>query len=101
MTYLVWGILLVLQNAAFTWVSRARNSGSLSYHAIAAVASNLVWFVAQFILIDKMVQIIRDGALTEAIGTGLFYVLCTVTGSVGMHYVSLRWLETGKRKVGA
>jgi hypothetical protein len=101
MTYLLWAALLILQNASFTWVSRARNSGSLGYHAIAAVFSNGVWFASQFILIDKMVQIIRNGSPAQAIGTGLFYATCTVIGSVSMHYVSLKYLEQGKRKVGA
>ena len=37
--------ITVLQNASFTLVSRARNSGSVSYHAAAAVASNGVWLL--------------------------------------------------------
>jgi hypothetical protein len=101
MTYLAWAVLLVLQNAAFTWVSRARNSGSLGYHALAAIASNGVWFAAQFILIDQMVGIIRRGSWVEAAAVGLFYSACTVTGSVGMHWLSMRYLERGTRKVGA
>lgn len=32
--------LTILQNASFTWVSRARNSKSVPYHAIAACGSN-------------------------------------------------------------
>jgi len=53
---LLWFLLLVIQNAAFTWVSRARNSGSYGYHAIAAVFSNGIWFVSQFILIGMVVK---------------------------------------------
>ncbi len=101
MTYVAWALLLILQNAAFTWVSRARNSGSLGYHAVAAIASNGVWFASQFILIDKMVQIIRSGSWASAVTMGLFYATFTVVGSVGMHWISLRYLEKGKRKVGA
>jgi hypothetical protein len=44
MNLILWFLLLVLQNAAFTWVSRARNSGSIGYHAIAAVFSNGIPF---------------------------------------------------------
>ena len=40
MNYFAWALLLILQNMAFTWVSRARNSGSLGYHAIASICSN-------------------------------------------------------------
>lgn len=101
MTWLLWGTLLILQNAAFTWVSRARNSGSYRYHAVAAVCSNGVWIAQQFILIDVLVKLIREGSLLEQIGTAVFYVACTVTGSVLMHWISIHYLETGKRKVGA
>lgn len=101
MTWILWGALRLIQNASFTLVSRARNSGSYAYHAIAAVGSNGVWFVSQFILIDAMVKIIRTGSWSEAVVVGLFYTLCTVVGSVSMHWVSVHYIETGKRKVGA
>lgn len=94
----LWFLLLVIQNAAFTWVSRARNSGSYGYHAIAAVFSNGVWFVSQFLLIGMVVK--PGMQLSDAWGLGLVYVAGTVTGSVLMHWVSVRWLEKGKRKVG-
>lgn len=100
-TYLVWGLLLVTQNAAFTVVSRARNSGSYSYHAAAAVFSNGVWFVSQFILVDSMVKILKTGSWGEAAFVGLFYTVCTVVGSVFMHWVSVTYIEKGKRRVGA
>lgn len=38
--------LVVLQNASFTLVSRARNSKSLWYHGIASVLSNGIWLLA-------------------------------------------------------
>lgn len=94
---LFWALLLVLQNAAFTWVSRARNSGSLGYHAIAAVFSNGIFFATQFILIAAVA--IKDLSAAQAIQAGAVYIASTVTGSVLMHYVSMRWLEKGKRKV--
>lgn len=99
MGLLYWFLLLVVQNAAFTWVSRARNSGSYGYHAVAAVASNGVWFVSQFLLIS---MVAKPGMPMEEIVTlGLVYVAGTVTGSVLMHWVSINWLEKGRRKVGA
>lgn len=103
MTLVSWFFLLVLQNAAFTWVSRARNSGSLWYHAQAAVFSNGIFFVTNIILIGFMTRFMGDPNRTD---TTLYifggvYVAGTVTGSVLMHYVSMRWLEAGKRKVGA
>lgn len=101
MTWVAWAVLLVLQNAAFTLVSRARNSGSYAFHAAAAVGSNGVWFASQFILIDKMVDLVRGGTLLQALATAAFYTACTVAGAVGMHWVSVTYIERGKRKVGA
>lgn len=94
-----WFLLLVLQTAAFTWVSRARNSGSIGYHAIASVFSNGIFFVTNIILIGMVT--LQGLTLTALVGMGLIYVAGTVTGAVLMHYVALRWLEKGKRKVGA
>lgn len=99
MGLLSWFLLLVVQNAAFTWVSRARNSGSLGYHAVAAVFSNGIWFVSQFLLISMVAK--PGMPLAEIVQLGLIYVAGTVVGSVLMHYVAIHWLEKGKRKVGA
>lgn len=99
MTYVYWLFLLILQNAAFTWVSRARNSGSLGYHATAAVFSNGIWFVSNIFLISMVAKPGMDAYVLFQLG--VIYITGTVTGSVLMHYVSITWLETGKRKVGA
>jgi hypothetical protein len=99
--YLALAALLVLQNAAFTLVSRARNSGSYAFHAAAAVGSNGVWFVSQLLLLDQMLTVIRNGTWSAALALLVFYTACTVTGSVGMHWLSVNYIEKGKRKVGA
>lgn len=93
--WILWAVLLVTQNAAFTLVSRARTSGSLLYHAIAAVFSNGVWFASQFILVDKFLSLLKGGTWTEIVGTGLFYCTFTIIGSVGMHVIALK-TEKGK-----
>lgn len=99
MNLVFWFCLLAVQNAAFTWVSRARNSGSLRYHAIASVFSNGIFFASQFILISMIVD--PSMSFKEKLALGLIYVTATVTGSVLMHWFSMKHLETGKRKVGA
>ena len=99
MNLVLWFLLLVVQNAAFTWVSRARNSGSLRYHAIAAVFSNGIWFASQLILIGLVTTAGRTAV--ELYQLGVIYVTATVIGSLLMHAISMRYLETGKRKVGA
>lgn len=105
MNYVLWAISLLLQNASFTWVSRARNSGSVKYHAVAAVCSNGVWFLNQFIVVDIIIKAIHTYKVSHnlwpAIGAGLFYTLFTVIGSVSMHWFLMRHVEKGTRKVGA
>jgi flagellar biosynthesis component FlhA len=99
MNLIFWFVLLVVQNAAFTLVSRARNSGSIGYHAIASVFSNGIWFVSQFILIGMVAK--PDMPMMEIVKIGSIYIVATVTGSLLMHWVSMKYLEKGKRKVGA
>ncbi len=95
--FLLWVLLLVLQNAAFTWVSRARNSGSDWYHALAAVFSNGIWLAAFFITLDMLngIETVVDGLLI-----GLVYIVATVTGSVFMGKFLRTYIEKGRRRVG-
>lgn len=99
--YVAWAIFLILQNASFTFVSRARNSGSYTLHAIAAVASNGVWIASQFISLGILIDAIKNGSWLQAIGIGAFYTTFTVAGSVLMHWIGVTYIEKGKRKVGA
>lgn len=93
-----WALLLIVQNASFTLVSRARNSGSYWYHAVAAVGSNGIWFASQFLLIGMVVKPgLSAGMIATLAGV---YVASTVFGSVLMHWISVRFIEKGKRKVG-
>jgi hypothetical protein len=103
MIFVLWFLLLVLQNASFTWVSRARNSSSVLYHAIAAVFSNGIWFVSNAFMIGTLVAMVNDPATSPAKYLGLLglYVVGTVSGSVLMHWFSMRYLEKGRRVVGA
>lgn len=82
--------IVVLQNAAFTWVSRARNSKSYSYHALAATFSNGIW-----LLVIRQVVVNFDNIPIQ-----IAYLIGAVTGSVLMHWISITFLEKGKRKVG-
>lgn len=101
MTYLWWALFLLLQNASFTFVSRARNSGSYLLHAIAAVLSNGVFIAAQFISVGVIIDLIAHGSWLQKVAAGAFYTTFTVTGSVAMHWVGINFIEQGKRKVGA
>lgn len=83
--------LVVLQNASFTWVSRARNSGSLKYHAVAAIFSNGIWLL---VIRQVVVNFDRPEIMVA-------YLIGAVTGSVLMHWVSMKYLEKGSRAVGS
>lgn len=100
-TYAAWALFLILQNASFTFVSRARNSGSYALHAIAAVLSNGIWIASQFVSLSILIDAIKNGSWAGAAGIGAFYTTFTVAGSVLMHWVGVNYIEKGKRKVGA
>lgn len=79
--------LTIVQNASFTLVSRARNSGSYLYNALASVFSNGIWlFVVQMVV-----------AKPNDIPTAITYIIAATIGSVLMQYVAIKFLE--KKKV--
>jgi hypothetical protein len=100
-SWIVWGVVLLLQNASFTWVSRARNSGNVGYHAVASVGSNGIWFLSQIVVVSKITDAIRSHSWGLLAFTGIFYTIFTVIGSVSMHKFLMTKVEKGSRKVGA
>lgn len=89
-----------VQNMAFTWVSRSRNSGDPNYHRWAAICSNGIWFVTQLIIWNQIWSALKDGEWWRLAIVGAVYVAATTEGSVLMMKILLK-KETGKRKVGA
>lgn len=101
MIWLVWGLILILQNVSFTLVSRARNSASLARHVRAALLSNGVWFISQLIMVNEIFSMMKgDNGLVIAIMSVVYYTAATVGGSVLAHWWSLK-TESGKSAVGA
>lgn len=99
----LWAVFLICQNFAFTFVSRARNSGSLKRHMLASIASNGIWFISFTVLFSvfgKVLEALKSGNLLEALAVGLFYTAFTMTGSISSHFFALR-TEKGKSAVGA
>ena len=78
--------LVILQNAAFTLVSRARNSNSLAYHTIASVLSNGIW-----LLVIRQVVLNLDNWILM-----LTYLVGAVIGSISMHYIAMKYFEKKK-----
>lgn len=81
--------LVIMQNASFTLVSRARNSNSLLYHLIASVLSNGLWLLV-------IRQVVMNLESTTMMVT---YLIAAVIGSIGMHYVAMRFFEKKKETV--
>ncbi len=50
--------LAFIQNVSFTIVSRARNRDKMTYHAIASVFSNGIWFLTFSILVKENMNLI-------------------------------------------
>jgi hypothetical protein len=99
--WFVWAGLLILQNFAFTAVSRARNSGSLRRHMIAAIFSNGICFVGQVLAVDAFMKILSGKfGIRQAIFAGVFYTAFTLLGSLAAHQYALK-TEKGKSSVGA
>jgi len=84
MSYVLLFFVTILQNASFTLVSRARNSNSILFHGLASVASNGIWFM-----------VVRQVTQTDAntVVLGITYTTAAVIGSIGMHYISMNYLE--------
>lgn len=76
-------LLVILQNASFTLVSRARNSSSIVFHGLSSVLSNGIWLL----VIRKLTQSFDNTELMVA------YLVGSVIGSLGMHYISMHHIE--------
>lgn len=83
MIYLKIFLLVFLQNASFTLVSRARTGNNMWYHMFASVLSNGIWLL-----------VIRQVVLNlESPGFQLSYLVGAVSGSVLMHYIAIKHIE--------
>ncbi len=101
MIWIVWALNLIAQNFAFTFVSRARSSGSLKRHLVASVFSNGIWILQMQIMFGPLVAYLTgEHGLVPQIGVGVFYTIFTVIGSVVAHWWALR-TEKGSSSVGA
>jgi len=101
----MWNLLLLalvsfVQNMAFTWTSRSRNSGDPTYHRYAAFCSNGIWFICQVLIIKSVWSAVLNGQWWFIFAAGIVYTLATAEGSVLMMRVLLK-KEKGKHRVGA
>lgn len=101
MRWLVWGALLMLTNGASTLTSRARNTPSYGYHAAAACFNHGTWFFTNILFVGVAIDISKSSGWREGALSALFYVTCSTIGSIGMHWISIRYFEKGDRRVGS
>jgi O-antigen/teichoic acid export membrane protein len=83
-SWLIWGVLLVLQQSTQTWTMRVRNTDRVRENAIASVCSNGVWIVSLTLAVSK----VTEGVSILIVAP--FYVCFTVLGSVWMHWWLLK-----------
>ncbi len=110
-TLVLLAVVNFIQNMAFTFSSRSRNSGDPSYHRYAALNSNGIWFITQMALLSMIWEPITNGDFGTLAIAGVVYVLCTTEGSVFMMRILLGHVyvpvlskflvEKDKRSVGA
>lgn len=93
-------VVAFVQNMAFTWVSRSRNSGDPNYHRYAAYCSNSIWFVTNVLIWKQVWTAIESGNYYYLLAAGIAYTIATSEGSVFMMKKLLK-SEKGKRQVGA
>lgn len=93
-------IVSFVQNMAFTWTSRSRNSGDPDYHRYASWCSNGIWFLCQILIIKSVWEPIMRGEWWYVALSGAIYIIATSEGSVLMMRILLK-KETGKQQVGA
>jgi hypothetical protein len=93
MSWVIWAVVLLVQNFSSGLMTRARMTSSLRYSGLASVFSNATWFVAQFIAIDKITKLLESKAWWAVVGTAIFYVTFTVLGSLIAHHLSMKYFE--------
>lgn len=100
-SWLLWAAVLFFQNISFTYVSRARNSGSLIRHIKAALFSNGIWIFSNMLMLGPLFDYLtgKHGIAAQA-ATGALYTVSTVSGGVFAHFWALK-TEKGKSAVGA
>jgi putative flippase GtrA len=108
--YIALALVSFIQNMAFTFTSRSRNSGDPSYHRKAAWGSNGIWLVNQIFLVKIIWEPVMSGDWISVAIAGIIYIIFTTEGSVYMMKLMLghhdSWLgrlfkEEGSRKVGS
>lgn len=98
--WLLWSVMLISTSGSGTLASRARNTPSFGYHALAALFSHGTFFVSNLIGIDVLVEVIKTRDARLACVGFVVYAGASTLGSIASHWVAMRFLEKGNRRVG-
>lgn len=93
--YVVWALMIILQQFSHGISSRAKNSNKIFYNVCAAILSNSVWFFNFYILTINAVE--RSGDIRYLINMGFFYTLFCVVGSVLSQLVAVHFVERDEK----
>jgi hypothetical protein len=100
-SWAAWAAVLFFQNVSFTYVSRARSSGSIVRHLKASIFSNGIWIFSQMIMLGPMFDYLTGKhGRTAQLGAASLYTLSCVAGSLFAHWLAMK-TEKGKNAVGA
>ena len=99
--WLIWGVMLMATSGSGTLASRARNTPSYAYHALAAVFSHGTYYVSALIGVDVMVEVIHTHDVGLALRGFIVYAGASTFGSVLSHFIAMHYFEKGSRRVGA
>lgn len=99
--WLWWSLINFCQNFSHTYVSRARNSGSLLRHLKAAIFSNGMYIAGLAVMFGKPFDYLSGKhGLGPQIFCCTFYSIFTIAGSIAAHHWAQK-SEKGKTAVGA
>jgi hypothetical protein len=99
--WIIWALVLAITSGSGTLASRARNTPSYTYHALAALFSHGTFFVSNLIGVDVLVEVIRTRDPKLALTGFLVYAGASTFGSIASHFVAMHFFETGNRRVGS
>jgi hypothetical protein len=92
----VWGVLIIVQNASFTLVSRSRNTDHWKYHAVAIIFGNTIYFFSGLFNLDNALKILQTRNLPLILGTVVFVTSMNLIGGLSSQRLAIRierWLK--------
>lgn len=97
----MWGTLLALTSGAGTLASRARNTPSYGYHLLAALGSHGTFILQTVVGLNLLIEALRTPGWHRTALACVVYTASSTLGSVLSHWVAMRFVERGSRRVGA